>query len=261
MAFFNDLRKTTSQFTIDPDCYLDDHQCHAGLIAAFFAGPITDRFGRKWVMVISLAGNGAVYFFMSNAHSYISFAILMFLSGTFNPLYRVGADAMLADLIPSEKRPDAYALMRLSNNAGIAIGPMIGGFLSSVSYTITFFIAGSGMLIYSSLIAFFAQETLPSKTSSSEQVLKSFGGYIQVLRDTQFLSFIGVFILAQICALLIWILMPVYANKIYSISESQYGFIPSTNALMVVFLQIFVTHITKRYRPLPIMAIGTFFIH
>jgi MFS family permease len=231
----------------------------AGLIAAFFAGPITDRFGRKWVMVISLAGNGAVYFFMSNAHSYISFAILMFLSGTFNPLYRVGADAMLADLIPSEKRPDAYALMRLSNNAGIAIGPMIGGFLSSVSYTITFFIAGSGMLIYSSLIAFFAQETLPSKTSSSEQVLKSFGGYIQVLRDTQFLSFIGVFILAQICALLIWILMPVYANKIYSISESQYGFIPSTNALMVVFLQIFVTHITKRYRPLPIMAIGTFF--
>jgi MFS family permease len=233
----------------------------AGLIAAFFAGPITDRFGRKWVMVISLAGNGAVYFFMSNAHSYISFAILMFLSGTFNPLYRVGADAMLADLIPSEKRPDAYALMRLSNNAGIAIGPMIGGFLSSVSYTITFFIAGSGMLIYSSLIAFFAQETLPSKTSSSEQVLKSFGGYIQVLRDTQFLSFIGVFILAQICALLIWILMPVYANKIYSISESQYGFIPSTNALMVVFLQIFVTHITKRYRPLPIMAIGTFFIH
>ena len=231
----------------------------AGLFAAFIAGPITDRVGRKWVMVISLAGNGAVYFFMGSAHSYLNFAILMILSGTFNPLYRVGADAMLADLIPSEKRPDAYALMRLSNNAGIAIGPMIGGFLASISYSITFFLAGSGMLIYSLLIAFFAQETLPKKSNPSEHVLKSFGGYIQVLRDSQFLSFVGVFVLAQMCAVLIWILMPVYANEIYKVSESQYGFIPTTNALMVVFLQVYVTHITKRYRPLPVMALGTFF--
>jgi MFS family permease len=231
----------------------------AGIIAAFFAGPITDRVGRKWVMVVSLAGNGAVYFFMSNAHSYLNFALLLTLSGTFNPLYRVGADAMLADLIPSEKRPDAYALMRLSNNAGIAIGPMIGGFLSSVSYTITFFLAGSGMLIYSLLLAFFAHETLPQTTKPPDRILKSLGGYIHVLRDQQFLSFIGAFILAQMCASLIWILMPVYANGIYNVSENLYGFIPTTNALMVVFLQIYVTHITKRYRPLPVMTIGTFF--
>jgi MFS family permease len=231
----------------------------AGIIAAFFAGPITDRVGRKWVMVISLAGNGMVYYFMSNAHTYLNFAILLTLSGTFNPLYRVGADAMLADLIPSEKRPDAYALMRLSNNAGIAIGPMIGGFLSSVSYTITFFLAGSGMLIYSLLLAFFAHETLPQTTKPPDRILKSFGGYIHVLRDQQFLSFIGAFILAQMCASLIWILMPVYANGIYNVSENLYGFIPTTNALMVVFLQIYVTHITKKYRSLPVMTIGTFF--
>ena len=231
----------------------------AGLIAAFIAGPITDRIGRKWVMVISLVGNGAVYFFMSNANSYLNFASLMIFSGTFNPLYRVGADAMVADLIHSEKRPDAYALIRLSNNAGIAIGPMIGGFLSSISYSIIFFLAGVGMLIYSLLMAFFANETLPQKSGPSEQLYKSFMGYLQVLRDTKFLSFIGAFILAQMCAVMIWILMPVYANGIYNVSESQYGFIPTTNALMVVFLQVYVTHITKRHRPLPIMAVGTFF--
>jgi MFS family permease len=183
----------------------------------------------------------------------------MIFSGTFNPLYRVGADAMVADLIPSEKRPDAYALIRLSNNAGIAIGPMIGGFLSSISYSITFFLAGVGMLIYSLLMAFFAVETLPQKSAPSEQLYKSFMGYIHVLRDSKFLPFVGAFILAQMCAVMIWILMPVYANGIYNVSESQYGFIPTTNALMVVFLQVYVTHTTKRYRPLPIMALGTFF--
>ena len=231
----------------------------AGLIAAFIAGPITDRVGRKWVMVFSLVGNGLVYFFMSGAHSYLSFALLMTLSGSFNPLYRVGADAMLADLIPSEKRPDAYALMRLSNNAGISIGPMIGGFISSLSFTITFYFAGAGMIIYSLLLAFFALETLPKLVTLSSETTKPFGGYLQVLRDSQFLTFIGAFILTQMCATMIWILMPVYANGIYNVPESQYGFIPTTNALMVVFLQVFVTRITKRYRLLPVMTVGTIF--
>ena len=231
----------------------------AGLIAAFIAGPITDRVGRKWVMVFSLVGNGLVYFFMSGAHTYLSFALLMILSGSFNPLYRVGADAMLADLIPSEKRADAYALMRLSNNAGISIGPMLGGFISSVSFNITFYIAGAGMIIYSLLLAFFAIETLPRDIGLSSGNTEPLGGYLQVLRDSQFLTFIGAFILTQMCATMIWILMPVYANGIYHVQESQYGFIPTTNALMVVFLQVFVTRITKQYRFLLVMMVGTIF--
>ena len=231
----------------------------SALIAAFIAGPIIDRIGRKWVMVFSLVGNGVVYFFMSNADSYLSFAVLMTLSGAFNPLYRVGADAMLADMIPHEKRPDAYAIMRLSNNAGISIGPMVGGFISSLSFSITFYCAGIGMLIYGLLLAFFAHETLPIRSDASNNPLKLMGGYLQVLRDSQFLSFVGAFILVQMCAVLMWILMPVYANGTYNVPESQYGFIPTTNALMVVFLQVFVTRITKRNRPLPVMVIGAIF--
>jgi MFS family permease len=41
----------------------------ASIIAAFIAGPITDRISRKWVMVFSLTGNGLVYFFMIRAHN------------------------------------------------------------------------------------------------------------------------------------------------------------------------------------------------
>jgi MFS family permease len=107
-------------------------------------------------------------------------------------------------------------------------------------------------------MAFFASETLP-KQSVTVKLTSTFGGYLLVFRDTKFLSFIGAFVLAQMCAVLIWILMPVYANGIYDVPESLYGFIPTTNALMVVFLQVFVTQKTKLYRPLPVMAIGTLF--
>jgi len=136
---------------------------------------------------------------------------------------------------------------------------MVGGFISSLSFTITFYFAGAGMIIYSLLLAFFALETLPYHLVLSSDSTKPFGGYLLVLRDTQFLAFIGTFILTQMCATMIWILMPVYANGIYKVPENQYGFIPTTNALMVVFLQVFVTRITKRFRPLPVMMVGTIF--
>ncbi len=231
----------------------------AGIIAAFIAGPITDRVGRKWVMVFSLAGNGLVYYFMSGAHSFLSFAILMSLSGAFNPLYRVGADAMVADLIPAEKRADAYALMRLSNNAGISIGPVLGGFISTLSVAGSFFFAGSGMIIYGLLLAFLAAETLPKNIFPQSSIAQLITGYRQILRDTKFMAFIGAFIFTQICATTIWIIMPVYANSVYGVPVSLYSLIPTTNALMVVFVQLFVTRITKRFRPLPVMVVGAIF--
>ena len=94
-----------------------------GLISSFIAGPIIDRLGRKWVMVGSLLLNGVGFLLIVQAHSLLAFALIMGLQGAVNPLFRVGGDAMMADLIPAAERADAYSLMRLSNNVGVAIGP------------------------------------------------------------------------------------------------------------------------------------------
>jgi MFS family permease len=115
------------------------------------------------------------------------------------------------------------------------------------------------MLIYGLLLALFAYETLPKQVAFPQKTNMLLGGYHQVLSDRQSLSFTGAFILAQMCATMIWIPMSVYANGIYCVPESQYGFIPTTNTLLVVFLQLFITQITKRHRPLFVMMIGTLF--
>jgi len=99
-------------------------------------------------MAISLLVNGLAYLIQSQANSLPVFAIAMAISGAFNPLYRVGADAMMADLIPSERRADAYSLLRTSNNLGVAMGPAIGGALVATSYTTAFYIAASGMILF-----------------------------------------------------------------------------------------------------------------
>ncbi|MRR52423.1 MAG: MFS transporter, partial [Rhodocyclaceae bacterium] len=119
-----------------------------GLIFAFIAGPVADRLGRKRIMVISLIADWLAFFLLSQASTYLAFLVLMALRGAINPLYRVGADAMMADLVEPEERPEAYSLLRMSNNAGIALGPSIGGFIAGVSYTLAFTAAAIGMTTY-----------------------------------------------------------------------------------------------------------------
>ncbi len=230
-----------------------------GLIFSFVAGPIIDRVGRKWVMVVSLVGMGIMYFFMSTAATFLEFAVAQCLMGALTPLYRVGADAMLADLIPAEKRPDAYSLLRMSNNAGVAIGPAIGGFIASTSYTLAFYIAAAGLSFYGLLIAFKAKETLPSGVSNTLKGKFIFAGYGQIFRHREFMGFIGAFTLTTMLASMVWVLLPVYSNTNFGLSEKLYGFIPTTNALMVVALQYLVTLITRRHKPMSVLTVGTIF--
>ena len=102
----------------------------SGLIFSFIAGPVADFIGRKRIMVFSLITDGLAFLLLSQAASYPAFLVLMALRGAINPLYRVGADAMMADLVEPEKRADAYSLLRMSNNIGVAVGPSVGGFIA-----------------------------------------------------------------------------------------------------------------------------------
>ena len=190
----------------------------------------------------------------------LHFQLLMALTGVFNPLYRIGADAMMADLIPPEKRAEAYSLLRTSNNVGVALGPAVGGFIASASYTIAFIIAAAGMITYSLLVSFRAQETLPKHShAASAGALELLKGYKKIGGDRRFVAFVFSYTLTQVCAALVWILLGMYANKHFQIQENLYGFIPMTNALMVVLFQVFVTRWTKRYPALWMLALGAFF--
>jgi MFS family permease len=236
------------------------------LITSFGAGWVIDRVGRKWVMAGGLATFGVAYLFMGSARTFGEFALLMGITGLANPLYRIGADAMMADLVSVEKRIDAYALMRLSNNLGVAIGPAIGGFIASGSYSMAFYFAAVGMSIYSALIIGFARETMPGKKlgenpviSSEKPPRESLGGYGSILKDLPYIGFIGAFILVSISASLVWSLLSVYTTENFNLPLQLYGFIPTTNAIMCVTLQVFVTNITKRFPTLPVVATGALF--
>ncbi|HSJ89029.1 MAG TPA: MFS transporter [Anaerolineales bacterium] len=230
-----------------------------GLVASLVAGNLADKIGRKVVMNFSLTLNGIAYFLLMYAHTYSQFAGLMILVGLSNPLYQVGADAMLADMIPSEKRTDAFAINRIANNAAFAMGPAIGGFLATRSYNLAFYAAGVGFLSYSTLLFFLAKETLviePKNDAARSGFADVVQGYSCVGRDRGFIAFVMTLSIGLIAPTLLWILMPVYSKVNFGIQESLYGWIPTTNGLMCVFVQYPISQITRRYRTLPVLAVG-----
>jgi MFS family permease len=227
-----------------------------GLASSLLAGTLADRIGRKGVMVFSLSMTGIAYFLMMHAQTYLHFVGLMIMIGLSNPMYQVGADAMLADMIPSEKRTDAYTINRIANNAAFAIGPAAGGFLAATSYNLAFLGASSGFLIYSVLLFFLAHETLTPSARQTTHKTPHTGGFRLVLQDKPFLVFVALISLGLIAPSLLWILMPVYAKTNFGIPENLYGWIPTTNALMCVFIQYFVTLLTRKRPALRVLTVG-----
>jgi len=233
-----------------------------GLFASLIAGTMADRIGRKTVMNVSLTLHGLAYFFLMTAATYEQFLVLMIVIGFSQPLYQVGADAMLADLIPSEKRTRAYAISRIAVNAAFALGPAAGGFLASRSYQLAFYAATTGFLGYSLLLFVLARETLvkaPFRADTSAAAPDGRSpkeGYGDVLRNHSYLAFAGLSGLGLIAPTLLWILLPVYAKTNFGLPESMYGWIPTTNAVMCVFLQFPVSDLTRRFAPLRVTAFG-----
>lgn len=229
-----------------------------GLAATSVAGPLVDRFGRKGAMMLSLVVGGATLAVMSRAGTLPVWVVLMAISGATGPLYRVGSNAMVADLIEPERRAAAYALLRMISNLGVAIGPSIGGFVTSVSYALAFYIAAGASGLFTLLILFFVTETVPRKKKPVEQP-EGNTGYGPLLRDRPFLAFCGVYTLAGMAYSLMMVLLPVYAKENFGVPENQYGFIMATNAAMVVLFQYSVTRVTEGYRHLPVLAAGSLF--
>ncbi|MBI4762787.1 MAG: MDR family MFS transporter [Chloroflexota bacterium] len=229
-----------------------------GLASSLIAGALADRLGRKGVMVFSLAVTGLAYFLMMHAETYTQFVGLMIMIGLSNPMYQVGADAMLADMMPSEQRSDAYTINRIANNAAFAVGPAVGGFLAARSYNLAFLGASMGFLTYSVLLFLLARETLDKSVGEPSSNAPQQGGFMRVLRDKQYMAFVAAMSLGLTAPTMLWILMPVYAKTNFGIPENQYGWIPTTNALMCVFLQYFITLVTRKHPTLAVLTVGMF---
>ncbi len=97
-----------------------------------YGGRIADIYGRKPIMIFSMASNAVFVFGFLFIEGFIPYAILSVFLGLSNSLFHPAASAMVADVTAPEKRTEAYGLLRMGHNIGCCNWSDNGGFSSYV---------------------------------------------------------------------------------------------------------------------------------
>ncbi|MHA6287830.1 TCR/Tet family MFS transporter [Maricaulis sp. CAU 1757] len=103
---------------------------YAGMqfIFAPIIGGLSDRFGRKPVLLAALAGFTIDYFIMGFAPVFWLLLVGRLLAGVFGASYST-ANAYIADITPPEERAGRFGLIGAAFGIGFILGPALGGFL------------------------------------------------------------------------------------------------------------------------------------
>lgn len=127
-----------------------------GMLAALYAlmqflfapliGSISDRYGRRPVILISLLGSAIDYFLIAFAPNLMWFAVGRIVAGITAANY-AAASAYIADVSSPEKRAANFGLIGAAFGIGFIIGPIVGGGLAAWGVKVPFFVAGGLTLI------------------------------------------------------------------------------------------------------------------
>ena len=130
----------------------------------FFCSPIlgalSDRFGHRPVILVSVFGLGFDYFLMALSPS----VGWLFLGRTISGITAASfstASAYVADVTPPDQRAKAFGLMGAAFGVGFTIGPTLGGLLGSIDLRLPFWVAGGLALVNGLYGLFILPESLP----------------------------------------------------------------------------------------------------
>ncbi len=133
-------------------------------VASFFASPVlgalSDRFGRRPVLLLGFAGLALSFFGTALAPALWVLVAVRLFSGTMQSNISV-ANAYIADISAPEERARRFGLIGAMFGVGFIIGPVLGGVLGDVNLRLPFFTAGSLALVNGLYGWFVLPESLP----------------------------------------------------------------------------------------------------
>ncbi|MEV2477048.1 MFS transporter [Paenibacillus larvae] len=234
-----------------------------GVCTSFIGGTLSDRYGRKMIMISSIIVWMLVFIGFSFANDVLSFFILSALNGICRSFFEPASRALLSDLTKSENRLLIFNLRYAAINAGVAVGPIIGLQLGSAKSTIPFVVAAFVYFLYmtSLIIQFIKYKLGENKGNVKERV--TIKDSIHILRkDRVFLSaLIGIILGYSGYSHFSSSLSQYFANSdVFQDGVSLFSHALVLNAVTVLIIQYPVTQIGKKYSAVVSIMFGTFTI-
>jgi DHA1 family tetracycline resistance protein-like MFS transporter len=103
-------------------------------------GALSDRFGRRRIILIATAGSAIDYVIMACAPSLAWLFVARIIAGFTAGVYAT-ANAYIVDVTPPEKRAGAFGMLGAAFGIGFVLGPLLGGFLGEIDLRLPFWAA------------------------------------------------------------------------------------------------------------------------
>jgi MFS transporter, DHA1 family, multidrug resistance protein len=153
-------------------------------------GRLSDRIGRKPVMMIGIAGLALSFFIQAISTQLWMLFAARIIGGLLSSANMPTAMAYVADITTEENRGKGMGIVGAAVGLGFVFGPAVGGIFSKNSLSLPFYIAAVSSLITLVLVGILLKESKQNKGESAEQkqsVWKAFTPDVSVLFFVQLL--------------------------------------------------------------------------
>lgn len=161
--------------------------------------------------------------------------------------------ALVADLAGTDRRMEAYGLLRVGGNVGWAAGPAVGGYLASfLPYWTLFATTALATAVAFLLLALYARES--RRGGGAPEPLPALW---EVLADRRFVAFVGISLLVFLVAGQLVSTLSVFTVGRLGLSEAAFGGLLTLNGLLVVIFQYPLARAVVRFPRGRLLAAGS----
>ncbi|MGG4488007.1 MDR family MFS transporter [Metabacillus idriensis] len=234
----------------------------AGILSSFYGGYLSDKLGRKKVLLTSIFLWVLVFIGFGVADSVLSFFIMNALNGVCRSVFEPTSRALLSDITDQKNKLLIFNLRYAAINVGVVFGPLLGIFLGSAKTTFPFYIAAAIYTLYGiSLLLTFMKSVLATEANETSRI--SFREAIHITRKDKLLllTLVGIILcitgFSQLTSTL-----PQYFAMSPQIKDGAktFSLLLSLNAVIVLIIQYPVVRIAGKYSPIRSIMLGNVFV-
>lgn len=214
------------------------------LVSQPVGGLLADRVGRRFTLILGLLLSAGALAFMGMAQGYPALVAAAATLGAVGEIYRPAAAAVVADVVPVERRGQAYGLLFWAINLGYPVAGAGAGLLAVHGYWLLFTADSVSCLLFAVVIATAMPRTASRATSPKVPGV----GYRGAARDRLLRMLLGLtFVNASVYALS-FVAVPI-AVRDAGLGPEVYSLVPVANGLLIITLQPWISrHLVRRAR-------------
>jgi len=199
-----------------------------GLMQFFCApllGALSDRFGRRPLLLWSLLGLGLHFLLLGLAPSLPLMLLARIIGGTAGASFSV-ANAYASDVTPPERRAKSFGLIGAAFGMGFIFGPMAGGLLGAIDLHLPFYAAAALSLINAAYGFLVVPESLPVERRAAFSIRRAnpFAALLTLSRHREIGNLVIVFALVVMAQLMLQTTWVLYTNFRFNWGPRENGF-------------------------------------